>query len=76
MEEGLECLYVFDLTIVVLLWMEHDGVHNLLSPGDFLFTVHSFKELLDCFSLLFGLSVCNNFDNNSVLLRNFNDTWL
>jgi hypothetical protein len=32
--------------------MEHDGVQNLLSPGDAFFAVDSVEELLESFSLL------------------------
>ena len=76
MEDGFACGDVGDLTVLALGWVKHDSVQDLLSPGDVLLTVDSVEELLKGFSLLFGLGIGDDFDKDTVLLRDFDNVWL
>ena len=75
-EDGFACGDLGDLTVLVLGWVEHDSVQDLLAPGDVLLTVDSVEELLKGFSLLFGLGIGDDLDKDTVLLRDFDNVWL
>ena len=75
-EDGLACGYVGDLSVLALGWVEHDSIEDLLSPGDVLFTVDPVEELLKGFSLLFGLGIGDDFNKDTVLLRDLDNVWL
>jgi len=75
-EHGVEDGNVLDLSILVLGWMQHAGVFNLLAPRDAFLLVDSFQELVKSLSLLFRLGILDNLNHQSVLLRDFNLNWL
>jgi hypothetical protein len=52
--------------------MQHDGVLELLSPGDILLLVNPLKELLKGFTLLFSLRIGDDLNDAGVLFRNLN----
>jgi len=51
------------------------SIDELLAPSDLLFTIDSFKKLLKSFGLFLLRSVCDDFNDSSIFLRNPNSTW-
>jgi hypothetical protein len=51
------------------------GVDKLLTPGYFFFAINTLEKLLEGLSLFLGFSIRYNFDDASVLFRDFNSFW-
>ena len=72
MKESLASADILDVSILILSWVQRAGLDKLLTPRSLFFSVNSFQELLQCFILLFLLTICNNFNNLRIFLGDLN----
>lgn len=68
MENGVEVGDFLNVSVFVGLWMQHNGLFDLLAPGQLLLGVELVEEVLESIGLLLGLNVADQLNDASVAL--------
>jgi len=66
---------VFNITVFILLWVEHTSLSELLTPAHFFLVFNFLQKLCQSILFLLWLNICDNVDNHERFLTQFSSNW-